>query len=165
MDQSLKDPDAFLRSVMTSGDSLYRPGDRVFPISQAMAGREPAWRGDAAPAPSPAPVRDWSSAIELIEEASQAIRINEDRVRDLEEQLHDVTRQADEEVQRLNLQIAAADQKLQLMTTAARAAEARAIEAETWLARVHDAVVKTLKPGLRATRTLDDGSGQTSEPP
>ena len=85
--------------------------------------------------------RDWSSAIDLIREATEAISINEERVADLEAQLHQVTTTANEEMRELNVKIATAERRAQKAEERARTAEARANEAETWLVRIHDAVL------------------------
>ncbi|QGY05575.1 hypothetical protein MMSR116_29515 [Methylobacterium mesophilicum SR1.6/6] len=85
--------------------------------------------------------RDWSSALDLIREATEAISISEERVADLETQLLQVTTNASEEMRELNVKIAAAERRAQKAEERARAAEARANEAETWLVRIHDAVL------------------------
>lgn len=87
-----------------------------------------------------APTRDWSSAIDLIHEASEAIRISQERSVDLETQLEQVMAQATNEVQRLNAQIVAGEQKLAATEERLRNTEARALEAEGWLVRLHDAI-------------------------
>ncbi|MCJ2052190.1 hypothetical protein [Methylobacterium sp. J-070] len=93
--------------------------------------------------------RDWSSALDLIREATEAISISEERVADLEAQLHQVTTTANEEMRELNVKIAAAERRAQKAEERARTAEARANEAETWLVRIHDAVLNGFrrKPG------------------
>jgi len=89
----------------------------------------------------PGASRDWSSALDLIREATEAVSISEGRVADLEAQLHRVTTTANEEMRELNVKIAAAERRAQKAEERARAAEARANEAETWLVRIHDAVL------------------------
>ena len=90
---------------------------------------------------SPAAARDYGSALELVREASEAIRVGEERANQLEEHLAEVLKEATSEIQRLNELVAEGDRKLAQMQAKADAAEARAIEAETWLAKLHDAVV------------------------
>lgn len=125
-----------------------KPGEKIvslLPSFENTAGGEAA--GAGAPEGGGAPLREWSSAIDLIQEASEAIRIGEQRAAELEAQLNHVVTQASEEMRRLNQQIAAGEQKLaraeeraRLAETRAGDAEARAGDAEAWLVRLHDAV-------------------------
>lgn len=85
-------------------------------------------------ADAPAAKRDWSSSLDLIHEATAAIRISEERASELEQELERTVAQALERAQFLEAQVAAAQSR-------AEAAEKRAGEAEEWLARLHDAVV------------------------
>jgi small-conductance mechanosensitive channel len=85
--------------------------------------------------------RDWSTAIELIQEASEAIRISEERATELEGHLRQITAEASEEMRRLEAHIAAGEQRLLKAEERVRRAEARADEAEAWLVRLHDAVI------------------------
>jgi len=85
--------------------------------------------------------RDWSSALDLIREASEAIRISEERAADLEDQIRQLTAQAGDEIRSLEARIAAGERRLIKSEERAAAAEARAEHAEGWLTRLHDAVV------------------------
>lgn len=91
-------------------------------------------------------VGDWSAAIELVHEASEAIRISEERAVELEAQLGQVMAQAAEEMRRLNAEIAGVEQRLARSEDRARAAEDRADEAEAWLGRLHEAVYTAFAP-------------------
>ena len=104
--------------------------------------------------------RDWSSALDLIREATEAISINEERVADLEAQLHQVTTAANEEMRELNVKIAAAERRAQKAEERARTAEARAHEAETWLVRIHDAVLNGFRRKPSAGFTPVEVGGQ-----
>ena len=98
--------------------------------------------GAASPeAAGPAASRDWSSALDLVREAGEAIRIAEERATDLQSQLHRVTAQATAEVRRLETQLANAAQLALKAEERARVAEQRAAEAEGWLVRLYDAVM------------------------
>ena len=109
--------------------------------SPSSAGAEPA--PDRRP---PSHVGDWSAAIELVHEASEAIRISEERAAELEAQLGQVMAQAAEEMRRLNAEIAGVEQRLARSEDRARAAEDRADEAEAWLGRLHEAVFTAFAP-------------------
>ncbi|KQP33778.1 hypothetical protein ASF49_07880 [Methylobacterium sp. Leaf104] len=101
-------------------------------------------RGPAAPEPGPQPAspneagigrkRDWSASLDLIHEATAAIRISEERATELEQELERTVARALERATALEAQVAAAQTRADL-------AERRAEEAEEWLARLHDAVV------------------------
>lgn len=116
--------------------NVARPGDKVINFSAAMSETASAADGGA---PS-LPQRDWVSAIDLVQEAAEAIRISEERAVDLENQLRSVIGQAEEEVRQLQKTLAASQQMVSQAEDRARRAEARAKEAETWLVRIHDAV-------------------------
>ena len=104
--------------------------------------------------------RDWSSALDLIREATEAISISEERVADLEAQLHQVTTTANEEMRDLNVKIAAAERRAQKAEERARTAETRANEAETWLVRIHDAVLNGFRRKPSAGFSPVDVGGQ-----
>ncbi len=99
-------------------------------------------RGSSQGEPSaPTGDRDWSSALDLIHEATAAIRISEERSGDLEQELERVTAQAQERARLLEAQVAAAERRTEKAEERTRMAEKRASEAEAWLARLHDAIV------------------------
>ncbi|HEX8417917.1 MAG TPA: hypothetical protein VF641_09980 [Methylobacterium sp.] len=89
----------------------------------------------------PADERNWSSALDLIHEATAAIRISEERSSDLEQELERVLAQAQERARLLEVQVAVAERRTEKAEERVRAAEKRANEAEAWLARLHDAIV------------------------
>ncbi|SDN29184.1 hypothetical protein SAMN05216360_10791 [Methylobacterium phyllostachyos] len=97
---------------------------------------------------APAPTREWASAVDLIREASEAIRVGEERASELEAQLAQVVAQADLEIRRLEQEVATGAQNLARSEERVRLAEARAAEAEDWLVRLHDAAVEAF--GARA---------------
>ncbi|GJE62380.1 hypothetical protein MPOCJGCO_4513 [Methylobacterium trifolii] len=78
--------------------------------------------------------RDWSSTLDLIREATAAIRISEERSSELEQELKRTVAQAIEREQALEAKFAKSEVRAEL-------AEKRASEAEEWLARLHEAVV------------------------
>jgi hypothetical protein len=91
------------------------------------------------------PVRDFKSAIDLIKEASEAIRFAEERSAELEQQLHQVTNRSAEQVKALEIQVAALERRLLKSEERARAAEVRANDAETWLSRLHDTIITSFR--------------------
>lgn len=110
----------------------------------------------AQPQPSEGgPVRDFKSAIDLIKEASEAIRFSEERAVELEQQLHQVSNRSAEQVKALELQVAALERRLIKSEERARAAEVRANDAETWLSRLHDTIITSFR------RPLHPGEGES----
>ncbi len=107
------------------------------------------------PNPAPlgdmAPVRDFKSAIDLIKEASEAIRFAEERSAELEQQLHQVTNRSAEQVKALEIQVAALERRLLKSEERARAAEVRANDAETWLSRLHDTIITSFRRPVMGT--------------
>ena len=85
--------------------------------------------------------RDWSSSLDLIQEATAAIRISEERAADLEQELERVTAQSQERARLLEAQVAAAERRTEKAEERTRMAEKRAGEAEAWLTRLHNAIV------------------------
>ncbi len=90
----------------------------------------------------PVVTREWASAVDLIREASEAIRVGEERAAELEAQLAQVVAQADLEIRRLEQEVATGVQNLARSEERVRLAEARATEAEEWLVRLHDAAIE-----------------------
>lgn len=88
-----------------------------------------------------APQRDWSSALDLIQEASEAIRLSEERSADLEAELRELSAKSAETTRQLEGQLAAVERRLAKMEERARVAEVRASESEAWLVRVNDSLV------------------------
>jgi predicted nucleic acid-binding Zn-ribbon protein len=85
--------------------------------------------------------RDWSSALDLIQEASEAIRLSEERSGDLEAELRDLSAKSAETTRQFEAQLAGLERRLAKMEERARAAEARANDSEAWLVRVNDSLV------------------------
>ncbi len=107
------------------------PADRVLRFTNAfkdkvmpLAGGERASSGK----------RDWSSALDLVNEAFEAIRMAEERAiaaEDYHQQL----------IQHHKEQIKALEQRLSVTEKRAELAESRAKDADAWLARFHDTIV------------------------
>ncbi|MGY2050169.1 hypothetical protein [Methylobacterium sp. JK268] len=89
--------------------------------------------------------RDFSSAIDLIKEASEAIRMAEERAAELDQQVEQLTTRSTEQIKALELQITTLERRLAKSDERARAAEARASEAESWLSRLHDTITTSFR--------------------
>jgi hypothetical protein len=98
----------------------------------ATAGGEPG-RDD-----KPLQKRDWSSAIDLVNEACEAVRLAEERASTAERYSQQLNQYYAEQVRGLELRLQTAEKR-------AEAANARAAEAEEWLIRFHDAIVSGFK--------------------
>jgi hypothetical protein len=82
--------------------------------------------------------RDWSSALDLVNEACEAIRLAEERALTAERYTHQLNQYFSEQVKSLESRVVAAEKR-------AEAADGRAREAEEWLLRFHDAIVEGFK--------------------
>ncbi|KQQ30905.1 hypothetical protein ASF53_17545 [Methylobacterium sp. Leaf123] len=134
--------------------NVTRPGDKIINFSPATS--DSASDGGAASLPP----RDWVSAIDLVQEAAEAIRISEERAVDLENQLRSVITQAEDEVRQLQKTLASNQVLLSQAEDRARRAEARAKEAETWLVRIYDAVFTAFGSKNKAVPAETGDSGQ-----
>lgn len=105
------------------------PGARE-KVFQFQARTEPT-----ADVPPPAERRDWGAAIDLINEASNAVRWAEERAQTAEDYPKQLAAFHKE-------QIKAAEQRATAAEKRAEAALLRAAEAEAWLTRFHDAIVE-----------------------
>ena len=137
-----------------------KPGEKVVSFLPSSEGGSGAMSVNPDNAGGP-PLREWSAAVDLIEEASEAIRIGEQRAAELEAQLTHVTTQASEEMRRLNQQISLTEQKLSRAEERARLAESRAHEAEAWLVRLHDAAITAF--GSRAAQKAASFDSEPSD--
>lgn len=131
-----------LRQSLPTSEQFLSASDKIatFPAAAPEPVRQ------AAPL---APQRDWPSALALIEETSEAIRISNLRYAQLEDRLQQTIAQAAVNMRELESQIATANEMLWRSEERARQAEARALEAEGWLARLHDAVTTSFSPANR----------------
>lgn len=77
--------------------------------------------------------RDWGAAIDLVKEASEAIRFAEERAQAAEDYSTQLTTYHKEQLKAAEARIAAAERR-------AEVAQLRATEAESWLSRFHDAI-------------------------
>ncbi len=103
--------------------------DRVLKFSNSFKDRN----GGAAERGEP-PKRDWSSAIDLVNEAFEAIRLADERAVAAENYHQQLIQHHKEQVRSLESRITAAEKR-------AEGAEGRLKEAESWLARFHDTIV------------------------
>ncbi|MEA2839920.1 MAG: hypothetical protein QOF41_1250 [Methylobacteriaceae bacterium] len=94
--------------------------------------------GDSGREEKPLQRRDWSSAIDLVNEACEAVRLAEERAATAERYSQQLNQYYAEQVKGLELRLQTAEKR-------AEAANARAAEAEEWLVRFHDAIVGGFK--------------------
>ena len=87
--------------------------------------------------------RDWSSAIDLVNEACEAVRLAEERASTAERYSQQLNQYYAEQVKGLELRLQTAERR-------AEAANQRAAEAEEWLVRFHDSIVTGFKGVLDA---------------
>ncbi len=91
-----------------------------------------------APQPAAAGVvpagRDWASAIELVNEAAEAVRLADERANAAERYSQELAQYYTEQAKASELKIATLEKRLEMTETKAR-------EAEEWLIRFHDAIM------------------------
>lgn len=92
--------------------------------------------------------RDWSAALDLIREASEAIKIRDERATEMEIEHRLDAERASEEIRSLQEQLDESEMRLVETEARLRAAEMRASEAEVWLARMHDSIVTSFGRAL-----------------
>lgn len=85
--------------------------------------------------------RDWSAALDLINETYEAIRMAEERVAAIETYNKQLTHHFEEQIKATQTRLYAAEKR-------ADEAEARAKEAEDWLVRFHDSIVEGFQKTL-----------------
>lgn len=96
----------------------------------------------AAEEPTPAGRRDWSSALDLIQEATEAIRLSEERVEELERQAEEQEIRTRAEYAALRDQLQLAQREIENAYARADAAERQAQEANEWLSRLNSAITQ-----------------------
>jgi hypothetical protein len=94
--------------------------------------------------------QDWSETLEAVHRASNTLLAREERVRDLETELREVSERSSQAIEQLHAQIAELEHEL-------GRSEARRTAAETWLLRLHEAIRDRLGP------TVDETDGQATE--
>lgn len=78
--------------------------------------------------------RDWASAIELVNEAAEAVRLADERAIAAERYSQELAQYYTEQAKAAELKIAGLEKRLEVT-------EAKARDAEEWLVRFHDAIM------------------------
>jgi len=78
--------------------------------------------------------RDWSAGVDLVAEAADAVRLADERANSAERYSQELVTYYSEQVKTAEMKIAALEKRLEV-------SEAKAQEAEEWLARFHDAIM------------------------
>ncbi len=97
--------------------------------------------------------RDLSGSFQLVEEAAEAMRINQDRIAGLEAQIAQLEAKASEDARRLTIKLEEKDLELQRAQMRIRDTELRAEEAEAWLVRLNETIKKSFGPLLQANKS------------
>lgn len=114
----------------TPAGGLGAASDRVVEFSASMKDRLLQSATDGTNAGK----RDWSSALDLVSEAFEAIRMADERAAASEEYQAELVQRHADHVKVLETRIAAAEKR-------ADAAENRAKTAEGWLSKFHDTII------------------------
>ena len=104
--------------------------ERILQFSASLKDRigGPSDRGGAGPK------RDWSAALDLVNEAFEAIRMAEERTAAAEDYQRQLIQHHAEQIRALETRLSNSEKR-------AEAAEARAKETESWLVKYHDTIV------------------------
>ena len=78
--------------------------------------------------------RDWSAALNLINDCFEAVRVAEERAANAENHIAQLSLRLDEQAKTFEARMTAANRRID-------AAEARGREAEEWLIRFHDTIM------------------------
>jgi predicted urease superfamily metal-dependent hydrolase len=132
-----------MQKLSAEGSRPERPGSEANTEAEkvlrlVLSGAGGAAIGDSGREEKPLQKRDWSSAIDLVNEACEAVRLAEERASTAERYSQQLNQYYAEQVRSLELRIQTAEKR-------AEAANARAAEAEEWLLRFHDAIVTGFK--------------------
>lgn len=93
-------------------------------------------------AATPPPRKDWSAALDLIQEATEAIRMSEERVEELERAAEEQEARMRHEYALLRDQLQMAQREIENAYARAAVAERQAQEAQEWLARLNTAITQ-----------------------
>jgi len=92
---------------------------------------------------------DWSSPLDLLYQAAEAIRANAVQTDKQEARARALWARATEEIARAQARIEELEARLQASDARANAAEAQAEETREWARRLHDALAAELSAGTR----------------
>ena len=84
--------------------------------------------------------RDWVKTLYLVDQAADALRAAEERIRDLEGRNEELVHRATDELKAAQSMVQAAEMRAMRAETRAKEAEERAKVDRDWLMRIHDAM-------------------------
>jgi hypothetical protein len=84
--------------------------------------------------------RDWVKTLYLVDQAADALRAAEERIRDLEGRNEELVQRATDELKAAQTMVHAAETRAARAETRAKEAEERARVDRDWLMRIHDAM-------------------------
>ena len=118
--------------IETQADGVEQP-KKVFPFAPPYKPWPPQNGTERATTP-PSHQRDWSAALDLVNEAYEAIRLAEERAAAAEDYSKQLTQYHSEQLRVSDARLAASEKR-------AEVAEARARDAEEWLIKFHDTIL------------------------
>jgi DNA repair exonuclease SbcCD ATPase subunit len=92
--------------------------------------------------------RDWVKTLYLVDQAADALRAAEERIKDLEARNEELVQRATDELKAAQSMVQAAESRAMRAETRAKEAEERARVDRDWLMRIHDAMehLHTFRP-------------------
>jgi hypothetical protein len=136
-----------------------RDGGRPNKLAKAFS-LVPVKRGMSAAPASAGLATDWSTSLDLVRRAAQAMRAGAERVEQIEARAQAVTQRAAQELEDAQSKIEALEARLTVAEARAKNSAARAREAEGWLWRIDEAITQEIPESLRLLETVaDPGDG------
>jgi hypothetical protein len=135
--------EATSRTWALRGSNETGRSDGALPEKPLAASQAPANQGPPLDIVVAAPARkDWSAALDLIQEATEAIRMSEERVEELERAAEEQETRMRSEYALLRDQLQMAQREIEAAYARAAVAEKQAQDAHEWLARLNSAITQ-----------------------
>lgn len=121
-------------SSEASQDAEYEPR----PVREAPVQTKAPYRFDREDEPRKP---EWASSLLLVQEACEAIKASEERVQVLELEIEAMNAAHRDASIQMAARLNSAEEEIRAANQRAKAFEARAVEAETWLTRLNQAII------------------------
>jgi hypothetical protein len=135
------------RALRRDGDEVRRTRPRIDGQKTGLEGLDnvlrlafPPEEGAEGPDRKGPSERDWVKTLYLVDQAADALRAAEERIRDLEARNEELVHRATDELKAAQSMVQAAESRAMRAETRAKEAEERARVDRDWLMRIHEAM-------------------------
>jgi len=135
------------RAVRRDGDDMRRARPRIDGQKTGLEGLDNVLRLAFPPEEGPEAAdrkgpseRDWVKTLYLVDQAADALRAAEERIKDLEARNEELVQRATDELKAAQAMVQQAESRAMRAETRAKEAEERAKVDRDWLMRIHDAM-------------------------